>query len=499
MELQFKKTSCRCLGRAAREVKNEEVTQEVKLPEGMPDIGRVLAAWGQVVLRSKEWRSDAASVSGGVMVWVLYAPEDGSDARCVDTWIPFTMKWDVSGADREGVIRALPLLRFADSRALSARKMMVRAGVGMMGDMLYPMEAQISQAEEVPEDVQLLKNVYPVRLPRESGEKTFLLDEEVRVPGSAPVPERILCYTVQPEITDRKVMAGKMVFRGNANLHLIYRCTEGKIRTWDFELPFSQFQELEEEFSGDAQPDAAMAVTSLELDPGEEGRLRLKCGLVCQYVVDDLCMLELVQDAYSPRRAVDINMDQLYLPLILEDRSETVSAEQSVSGKSGQIVDVTFLPDFPRQRRTAERVTFEMPGLYQVLYYGDDGSLQSANARWEGEYSLAADVNSRIDGIVIPQGRTSAAAGGEGMELRSQLQLAVNTTAEQGIPMAKGLELGELQEPDPARPSLILRRSGGEKLWELAKRCGSTVTSIQKANDLDAEPAADRMLLIPVS
>ena len=499
MELQFIKTSCRCLNRAAREVKNEELTQELKLSDGMPDIGRVLATWGQVIVRSKEWRAGTASVSGGVMIWVLYAPEDGSDARCVDTWIPFSLKWDVSDADREGNIRVMPLLRFADSRALSARKMMVRAGIGAMGDILYPSESEVYQAEEVPEDVELLKKVYPVRIPRESGEKAFLLDEDMTVPGSAPAPEKILCYTIQPEVTEKKVMAGKVVFRGNGNLHLIYRCGEGRVRTWDFELPFSQFQDLEEEFGADAQVDTAVAATSLELDMNEEGRLRLKCGLVCQYVVDDCCMLELAEDAYSPNRQVEVNMDSLRIPAVLDDRRESINAEQSVQGQSGQVVDVTFLPDFPRQRRTGEEITFEIPGLFQVLYYGDDDSLQSVSARWEGNYTLGAGEDSRIDAVIAALGRPTAAVGGEGMELRGQLQLSASTTTDQGIPMVTGLEVGEMPAPDPARPSLILCRTDGEGLWELAKRCGSTVNAIRQANSLEEEPTANQILLIPVS
>ena len=497
MELQFNKTACRCLCRAAREVQNEELTQEVKLPDGMPDIGRVLTAWGQVIVRSKEWRAGMASVSGGVMVWVLYAPEDGSDARCVDTWIPFNLKWDVSGADREGSIRIMPLLRFADSRALSARKMMVRAGVAAMGDILYPSEAEVFLAEEVPEDVELLKRVYPVRMPKESGEKTFLLDEDLTIPSDAP--EKLLCYTVQPEITEKKIMAGKVVFRGNGNLHLVYRCGDGRLRVWDFELPFSQFQELEGEFDGDAQVDAAVAVTNLELDLGEEGRLRLKCGLVCQYVVDERCMMELTEDAYSPRRPVNISVDSLQIPTILDDRRESIAAEQTIQGQSGQVVDVTFLPDYPRQRRNGDEVSFEIPGLFQVLYYGDDDSLQAASVRWEGAYSLGAGEDSHIAALVAPLGRPAAAGTAEGMELRGQLGLLANTTTDRGIPMVTGLEVGELQDPDPNRPSLILCRPDGEGLWEIAKRCGSTVTAIRQANALEEEPGADRILLIPVS
>ena len=143
MELQFRSNTCRYLLPAVREVRNTEMTQEVRLTDGMPDIGRVLASWGQVVLRSKEWQQDQIMVSGGVMVWILYAPEDGTQPRCMDAWIPFQLKWDLDEERRDGPIRVSPLLRFVDSRSVSARKMMVRAGVAAMGEALSPMEAEI--------------------------------------------------------------------------------------------------------------------------------------------------------------------------------------------------------------------------------------------------------------------------------------------------------------------------------------------------------------------
>ena len=105
MELQFKSETCRCLTAAVREVRSAELTQEVRLTDGMPDIGRVVASWGQIVLRSKEWQSDQVCVSGGIMVWTLYVPEDGTQPRCVDTWMPFQLKWELAGESREGPIR----------------------------------------------------------------------------------------------------------------------------------------------------------------------------------------------------------------------------------------------------------------------------------------------------------------------------------------------------------------------------------------------------------
>lgn len=499
MELQFRKTACRCLARAARAYQTQELTQELRLTDGMPDIGRVLSSWGQMILRSKEWRADTITVSGGVMVWVLYAPEDGTEPRCIDGWIPFQMRWDLSDPGREGPVRIGPMLRFVDSRTVSARKFMVRVGAAVLAEALYPTEFHVHSPEELPEDIEVLRRTYPVRLPKEAGEKTFLLDEDLTIPGMNSQPEKILSYTIQPEVSDSRVMSDKVVIRGTGNLHLVYCCREGRIRTSDFEIPFSQFAELEHAYSPDARADVRMGTTSLELDLNEEGQLRIKCGLVAQYLVDDRELMELTEDAYSPRRQVTIQTEPLVLPSILEDRRENLTAAQTLTGHTGERADVTFFPDFPRQRQTAEGVEIEIPGLFQVLYYGEDGNLQTANARWDGTMTLPAGENSRIDAFIQPVGRPHVVTGPEGMELSSPIQMDISTTTDQGLPMVTGLEVGEMPEPDSNRPSLILCRPGSEGIWNLAKRCGSTVGAIQRANDLQEEPAADRILLIPVS
>ena len=122
MELQFNQTACQCLRQAVWEVKEQEQTQEVRLPDAMPDIGKVLGAWGQPLIRSKEWRGDGMTVSGGVMVWILYAPEDGTSCRSVDAWIPFQIRWDFPQTQHDGSIRAACQLRSADARSTSARR-----------------------------------------------------------------------------------------------------------------------------------------------------------------------------------------------------------------------------------------------------------------------------------------------------------------------------------------------------------------------------------------
>ena len=118
MELQFENKTCRYLRRNVWESKDQEQTLEVKLPEGMPDVGQVLTAWGQPVMRSKEWQDSTVQFAGGMMIWVLYVPEDGSEEQCIHGWIPFQMRWEFPQTQRDGTICVVPLLKSVDARSI---------------------------------------------------------------------------------------------------------------------------------------------------------------------------------------------------------------------------------------------------------------------------------------------------------------------------------------------------------------------------------------------
>ena len=497
MEANFERKTVSCLDTVLHQVQNSEQTLELKLPEGMPDVGQVLTAWGQPILRSKEWREDQVQFSGGMMVWVLYAPEDGTEEQCVQGWIPFQMRWELPEDTPEGTLRLRCLTRFVDGRSTSPRKILVRAGMAVLAEAFAPREIRTALPKETPEQVALLENTYPLRLMKEAGEKAFQIDDELYLPDSVPKIGNLISWRVNPRITDQRVLADKAVLRGNGNLHVLYLSPEGQLHSWDFELPFSQYAELRGEYGADARMETALMPTSLELELRENGNLDLRGGMTAQYQITDKEPLTLVEDAYSPAWEIGITQENLTPPVILENRRENIYGEQSISAQSNLTADVQFLPDFPRQRRTESGVELEYPGQFQVLYYGEDGRLHGANARWEGKQTLPAAENSRI--AAVPLTADAQAIVGNGKILaKAELPVELTTRAEQSLPMVTGIEQGQQKQPDPNRPSLILRRAGEARLWDIAKKAGSTMEAIRRANGLSGEPAPGQMLLIPV-
>ena len=496
MEIKFSETPCRCLKPAADQQQTKELTHEVRLPEHMPDIGRVLGCWGQPVVRGKEWRDGSMSVSGGVQAWALYLPEDGPEVQSLEVWIPWQMKWDLPQTQKDGAIWVCPRISSLDARTTSPRKMMLRVDVSAWGQALEDVQVPIYDPENTPEDVQLLRAVYPMELPLEAGEKQVLLEEELTLPDTYPAVERVMRYELTMEPQEQKMMASRLVFRGKALLHMLYMA-DGKLWVWEKEIPYSQFADLEREYSPNATARITQVLTDLELEP-TEGKLRLKAGSTAQYVIHDRVTVELAEDAYSPVREIQPLMVEVKLPRRLDNTVTPMQVRQPMKGEVSRVVDVCWMPDHPRHQQMGDMAELILPGQFQILYRDNEDRLQYGAVRYEDQVQIPADSGVTMEGVILPDGQPQGSLHGEGAELTASYKLETAAYAGQCQKMLMGLEMGEAKEPDPSRPSLILRRSQGHGLWELAKGCGSTVEAIRRVNGLEGEPEKDRMLLIPV-
>lgn len=498
MEVTFSKTICPCLRKVIGQVQLQEQTQEVRLPEAMPDIGRVLDSWGQVLIRSKEWRADAMTISGGVMTWVLYVPEGDAQVQSVEAWIPFQLRWEFPQTQRDGTICVHPQLKSVDARSTSARKLMVRVNVSLLGEAMEPMEAELNTPETVPEDIQLLKATYPVELPRESGEKLIPIDEELPPPNTGSEMERILRYGLVPRVLEQKVMAGRLVFRGKCGLHMLYAAQDGSVHTWDAEIPFSQYADLDRDYGSAAAASVFPIVTNLELLLDDERRLQLKCSIAAQYRIYDRFIAEIVEDAYSVLRPLKIQTERLILPIRLDQQEEMLQLSGQWNGQIAKIVDISCCVDHPSVQQEGDIAQLAVPMQLQMLYYDTEGSLQSACVRCDQTAGISSDSSNQVNTYVQTEGYPQGTVMGESAQLSAQCKVLADVFSQNDLQMIGAIAAGEKAEADPARPSLILRRKEKASLWDIAKSCGSTVDAIRKANGIQEEPEENQLLLIPV-
>ena len=496
MELPFEKTVSGFWQQKLYAPVMKEETQELRLPESMPDVGRVIAAWGQAVLRGKEWRSGHIGLNGGVMVWVLYAPEDGSEPRRLECWVPFHARVDHDHQGEDGTIRAECLLCSVDARSVSSRKLMLRCNLGMLVQTLVPGQAEVFAPGKLPEDIQLLERTYPMILTRETGERTFLIDEQIPMPQGIAQPQKLIYYRMNPRITEQKVLGSRAAFRGVGELHLLCQDENGDLFSTDLEVPFGQYLDLEGDYEEDAAVSNLLCLTSLEAEPDEAGGIRVKCGLVNQYIINAPSVIRCLEDAYSPDRELELVHRELLLPAWLEEQVRQIELGERLTGE-GIPVDAIFFPDLPQMTRQPGGVEIRCGGSFQTLSKTPDGTLQAKNLKTVRTEQLLSECDT------VPctwlRGSAELRREGSGWTARQGMELKIDSLCTKPIPTVDGIRASERREPDPGRPSIIVRaRKADESLWDVAKYCGSTVSAIQRLNKLESEPEENRLLLIPV-
>ena len=497
MELKFQEKKLTCLQTLLRKTQSQEQTQELRVSDGMPDVGSVLGAWGQVILRSKEWNGDALMISGGTMVSVQYIPEQGGTVQTLESWIPFQQRWTLPQEQRDGKMLVQCSLKSVDARSTSARKLMLRATVSVLLHAFVQEEKEYYVPDSVPEDVQLHTAVYPVLLPVEVGEKAFTLEESLPYPDRGIPPEKLIASFLQPEVTEWRLLADKLVFRGTALMSVLWEGEDGTLGAWDFTIPFSQYSELDADHGEDAHVVCWPVVTALEAELAQD-RIQVKLGIVCQYVLQNRPLITVVEDAYAPCRTVQLHRKPLCLPGILESKEQVLQLHGSCPSGDTGFLKTMLLPQRIECRKQEDDAVVEISVRMQALCTDGAGEQHMHGLHWEDSVRMPMGENCTLETSLWPVGLVQGSIMSGNLQLQGQLRLQMDTVMDTELPMVTGLEIGELEEPDPNRPSIILRRAGNRSLWEIAKESGAILQDIRDANDLDGEPQSDQMLLIPI-
>lgn len=499
MDLSFPKNAVSYLQKLVSQVNTREETMDVTIPDQEPDIDRVISSWAIPVIRSRELHSGSMSASGGIQVWVLYVPTDETGPKTVSAYLPFNMKWDIPAAEQETFMRINCQMHSVDARMVGARKLLIRAVVACLGEVFTRGEAQFYSLPTPPDDLEILRRHLPLLLPAEIAEKEFQLEEPVDIPAGIPPVESIVAYQIKPMITDSKVLGEKAVFKGQCRLHLVYMTPEQRLAVWDFEVPFSQYTDLVRNFDEEQELQCQPVITSSELEPESDG-LFLKCGLCVQCTVLEKQSVEMVTDLYSLRRQVIPEISDVPLRTRLDHQTIQQNAAVSFPIRGSTMVDSTFLPAFPKVNRTGATAVIDAGVWCGIIYYDESGALQGRQGRSNTLYEMPLADGCPCQAVIGSVGPVQWSNENGGTTAKAALELTVDSFSEETMNVVSGAALGNDLTLDADRASLVIQApKSDDTLWSIAKRNGSTVEAIRKANGLKSGPLEEnKLLLIPI-
>ncbi len=502
MELQFQKYELDHLERVWSHSAAGEQTADVIVPDSFPDVDRIVEAFGVLTLQDVECLTDSVSLSGTVQAGVLLVGENG-EVHSIPVRIPFGVRKELTSAIDRGIPSYHCELRSVDARMVNSRKLLVRIGYQWTFEVYSPCTRSISYLEEPSERLQLRCAEYPMELPTVTGEKQFTVNEELELPENIPAVSELLKWNTRIQLLDQKVVGSKAVFKTELLLHLLYEDPQGKLCTYDWRLPLSQFADLSADAEG-GRVHTTLHMTEWDLEADsqvESRRLFLRMGLRACSMVYEVRRVKVIEDAYCTDALMEPQWDQWQYRPLLDTHSLRGTAQWRGEEPLGTVVDLWAWSEAGEPQRKEDTISLKLPVICSILYYDKDGKLRGKQLRpfMEGEMPLHESGECYLREITCTEIYCNGSGGTT--ELRIPVQLRVECYGNQIIRSLSGAELSPMPGNKDRQPSVILRRTDeDEDLWAIAKFYRTSPKLIAEANALDNGPIpTGTMLLIPLS
>ncbi len=480
----------------------QEETLESIVPDALPDVSRIVQATGSVLLRQKETVDGSVRVTGNVRTSVLYLPEDGGAACCLTLNIPFLCSGDHpavhSGCQAQVSARVLT----ADAQLLNPRKVLARVELAVEVTAWAEEEAEVCTQLDCGEDktVQTLVETYRDFVAVDVAEKSFSFSDVLRLPSSRPAMEQLLSACVSLCCSEAKVIGKKLVVKGDAVLTALYRCADG-VSSARFEMPFSQIVEVK---AGDEDCSilAQAALTGMDCALRAEGELEISIEALLQTVVRQEREVSLLADLYSVSQPLETAREKAELCSLAEQGGRRVLARQfcEAAVPAKQTIDCRLAVGEMEKSPAGENGCAMTAKTYaQILYLSEDDSLCAVSCAVPVACEVPVQEGDRCVCRCVPVGEVSATPVTGGLEVRFEAELSYTVTRRTQAYYVSSVKPGAEDAAMAERPSVVIRVVGeGERLWDIAKCCGSTTADIQAANAMEsAEAPCGALLLIP--
>ncbi len=483
---------------AARLAAAREQTREQVVPDGCPDVLRVIAAYGVAYPTERSLGGGRAEVSGSIRAVVLYLPESGEGVESVALDIPFSDAFDVA-SDSGDVLFCAAEVESIDARTINPRKLLVRASVRISANVLHRREVELACDVSAPASLGVCKKCETARATVAvcAGTKNFTLTDVIEPSGVA------IREVIRPKLTlsagETNIIGRRAVFKAKAVVEALCRTKAGALYLHRAELPFSQIIEpegLEEGVSLAIE----LSPLDLSLSPrAEDGALELSFTAEAHIIGYAERELDVLGDLYSTAMRAEVAAAALGFEALCESTRRTTTVRATIDAPApARDIEDTEVVFFPATIKRADGgAAVESSAELRVRYTAEDGTQYRASTRLPIELPLTADADA-LDVSLRAENIAATALGG--IEVRFDAVADIRTLKGEKLEHISAAKLAEFDKNAPAKPSLVLRYpQEGEGLWALAKKYATTEDDIREANGLSESEKPDpaKLMLIP--
>ena len=486
------------------------------VPDTMSDMAEVILDSGIIQLEPVKVQRERITVRGKLDFHVLYRKEEGG-LQALGGSIPFEEAINVPDLDEKDYASVSWQLEDLNTEMIHSRKLGIKAIVTLeaKAESLYDTEAAVDVRGADDEiHLQVRRERIPAAAIALRRKDTYRLKQDITLPGSKPVIERMLWTEMKLAGCQAKPLDGQIHLEGTLMVFALYEGGESGMVQWVEEsIPFSGEVEMQGA-AADMIPVIGLKLIHRDLEekPDYDGEMReLSVDAVIELDVRlyEEQELELLQDLYATNREIVLDTGEAVFDRILTRNFGKCRVAEKVEMETDpRVLQICHSSGSVKLDGMEVRENaLAVDGVLEVklLYLTDEDArpVQAATRLVPFHYEAETPGITEDSIWYLEPGLeqlTAVMAGGGQAELRGVITLdlfVLQPDTRQIILQAQVHPVDT--EKMKAMPGIVgYLVQPGDSLWDVAKRFHTTEKSILEANELsgDAIKAGDCLILV---
>ena len=486
------------------------------VPDTMSDMAEVILDSGIIQLEPVKVQRERITVRGKLDFHVLYRKEEGG-LQALGGSIPFEEAINVPDLDEKDYVSVSWQLEDLNTEMIHSRKLGIKAIVTLeaKAESLYDTEAAVDVRGEDDEiHLQVRRERIPAAAIALRRKDTYRLKQDITLPGSKPVIERMLWTEMKLAGCQAKPLDGQIHLEGTLMVFALYEGGESGMVQWVEEsIPFSGEVEMQGA-AADMIPVIGLKLIHRDLEekPDYDGEMReLSVDAVIELDVRlyEEQELELLQDLYATNREIVLDTGEAVFDQILTRNFGKCRVAEKVEMETDpRVLQICHSSGSVKLDGVEVRENaLAVDGVLEVklLYLTDEDArpVQAETRLVPFHYEAEAHGITEDSIWYLEPGLeqlTAVMAGGGQAELRGVITLDLFVLQPETRQIILQAQVHPVDtEKMKAMPGIVgYLVQPGDSLWDVAKRFHTTEKSILEANELpgDAIKAGDCLILV---
>ena len=486
------------------------------VPDTMSDMAEVILDSGIIQLEPVKVQRERITVRGKLDFHVLYRREEGG-LQALGGAIPFEETINVPDLDEKDYVSVSWQLDDLNTEMIHSRKLGIKAIVTLeaKAESLYDTAAAVD-VNGVDEEIhlQVRREQIPAAAIALRRKDTYRLKQDITLPGSKPVIERMLWTEMKLAGCQAKPLDGQIHLEGTMMVFALYEGGESGMVQWVEEsIPFSGEVEMQGA-TADMIPVIGLKLIHRDLEekPDYDGEMReLSVDAVIELDVRlyEEQELELLQDLYATNREIVLDTGEAVFDRILTRNFGKCRVAEKVEMETDpRVLQICHSSGSVKLDGMEVRENaLAVDGVLEVklLYLTDEDArpVQAATRLVPFHYEAETPGITEDSIWYLEPGLeqlTAVMAGGGQAELRGVITLDLFVLQPETRQIILQAQVHPVDtEKMKAMPGIVgYLVQPGDSLWDVAKRFHTTEKSILEANELtgDAIKAGDCLILV---